>query len=200
MRDYEIIEAISGRDDSGDVKAGTQMFHVIYGSDESIREVDTLYIQKPEVRIFKDADNIVKIDFVYDYPDDQDLIAQYMFLESFFSPQNSVKFSDEEFDTWLMQDSLLAEGKFIPEDEREVIYVDALVINIISLTPRGKYTVETTEKPLFYSLVPARPGDSPTILRLVFQSSDVKLRIETDETVSRNLEAALSEEMKRPEV
>lgn len=49
MREYEVITAISG-------------------SDESIREVDALYIQKPEIRIFKDADNIVKIDFVYDYP------------------------------------------------------------------------------------------------------------------------------------
>ena len=93
MREYEVITAISGRDDAGDVKAGTQMFHEIYGSDESIREVEALYIQKPEIRIFKDADNIVKIDFVYDYPDDEDLLAQYMFLENFFSLQNSVKYS-----------------------------------------------------------------------------------------------------------
>lgn len=200
MREYEVITAISGRDDAGDVKAGTQMFHDIYGSDESIREVDTLYIQKPEIRIFKDADNIVKIDFVYDYPDDEDLIAQYMFLESFFSPQNSVKYSSEEFHTWVMQDNLLAEGRVIPEEKLQVIYLDALVINIISLTPRGKYTVETTDKPLFYSLVPARPGDSPTILRLIFQAQDVKFRVESDETVSGNLESVLNEEINRHEV
>ena len=200
MREYEVITAISGRDDAGDVKAGTQMFHEIYGSDESIREVEALYIQKPEIRIFKDADNIVKIDFVYDYPDDEDLLAQYMFLENFFSLQNSVKYSSEEFHTWVMQDNLLAEGKFIPEEKLQVIYLDALVINIISLTPRGKYTVTTRDKPLVYNLVPARPGESQTILRLIFQAQDVEFRIETDETVSRNLEAALNEEMKRPEV
>lgn len=200
MRDYEVIDAVSGRDASGTVKASIEMNHQIIGSDGSVREVDSIYIEKPEIRIFKDADNIVKVDFVYDYPDDQDLIAQYMFLESFFSPQNSVKYSGEEFHTWLKQDSQLEQGIYIPEDERQKLSLDILVISIISLSPKGKYSLTTLDKPLMYYLVPVRPGEPDTILRLIFQAEDVKLQIETDETVLVNLDEALNEELRRPEV
>lgn len=197
---YDVIKALSGRDETGAVKASAQMFHVIYGSDGSSRDADELYIEKPEIRIFKDADNIVKVDFIYEFPDDADLYAQYMFLEKFFSPENSIKYSDEEFNLWLKQDGQLMEGRYIPEKERQIIYLDTLVMNIISLNPRGKYTVTTLDKPVMYSLVPVRPGESPSVLRMIYQAEDVELRIETDETVKANYEAALNEETGRSEV
>lgn len=97
MKEYEMIQALSGKMENGRPKVGVQFFHEIMKNDGSAPVlVEDLYIQKPEVRIFKDPYDIVRIDFVYKFPTDMDLTQQYSFLERFFQPKNSVGFSEKD--------------------------------------------------------------------------------------------------------
>lgn len=176
-KEYEVLMALSGKENSGRPKTGASLYHEYIGSDGSCHQIDSLYIEKPEVRIYRDFQNMVIVDFVYEYPDDADLIQQYMFLQNFFQPENSVSFSEEQFFRVQEQGSGLDDGL-------DVLYVHYLLLNVISLYPRGKYALTATEKPLFYQLMPERPGEEARILRLVFHGEDVILEEFSDEETS----------------
>ena len=97
MKEYDMIQALSGKGDFGKPKAGFGLYHEIVGSDGSTRPVEDIgFVEKPEIRIFKDFNNMVRIDFVYEFADDMDLMQQYLLLERFFQPENSANFTDED--------------------------------------------------------------------------------------------------------
>ena len=173
-KEYDVIMALSGKEDYGRPKAGTSMYHEYIGSDGTSRNIDSLYIEKPEIRIYRDFQNMVVLDFIYDFVDDADLLQQYLFLQKFYQPENSVSFSEEQF--FRVQE----QGRGI-DDGIEVLHIHCLIINVISLFPRGKYTLTTAEKPLFYQLMSERPGEPARILRMVFHGEDVILEETSDE-------------------
>lgn len=194
MTEYEMIQALSGKDELKNPKSGFGLYHEIVGSDNSSSPVEDVYIEKPEIRIFRDFNNIVKIDFVYEFPDDLDLLQQYSLLERFFQPENSCNFTEENLSLMIEQHSDIEDGEEIPEKEIIVLYSHALTLNIISLSPRGKISLTTRDNPLFYSLVPERPNEPARILRLIYQRNDVIFEEFSDED-SRNMERSALEEL-----
>ena len=196
MKEYEMIQSLSGKDESGHPKAGIGIYHEILGTDDSAIMVEEVYVEKPEIRIFKDFNNIVRIDVVYEFPDDMDLDEQYALLERFFQPKNSVEFSEEELNLQQEQHEEEESGVEIPEEEKIVLYQHALTLNIISLSPRGKISLTTMDNPLFYSLVPERPTEPARILRMVFQVNDV-LFSEISEEDSEFMERSVLDELER---
>ena len=265
MSEYEMIQALSGIDEStGEPKAGIALYHEILGSDGSVRQIEEVFIKKPEIRIYKDFNNMVRIDCVYDYPDDQDLLRQYMVLENYFMPENSAKFNEKDlyetkvtnheffsFDVleeingeddvvvelldgrvisglaYTESDASLSkfyleffeneegetEGEVIDieevvsikldekeiysnrdsEQEKIILYSHVLTVNIISLNPQGKVAMTAKDNPLFYSLVPARPNEPATILRMIYQKNDVLIEEYTEEKVKEMEDSGLEE-------
>lgn len=194
MREYEMIQALSGKNDMKGPKSGFALYHEIVGSDGSSQSVDGDYFEKPEIRIYRDFNNIVKIDFIYEFSDDLDLLRQYSIIEHFFQPENSCNFTEEDLSLMIEQRSDIEDGEEIPEEEIIVLHSHALTLNIISLSPRGKISLTTRDNPLFYSLVPERPNEPARILRMIYQRNDVSIDEMSDED-SLNMERNALEEL-----
>lgn len=178
--EYEIIQKLCEKDEYGRSNSGVLLVHEFFRSDGYVKEIESYYTQKPEVRIYRDFNNICRIDFVYEFPDDQDMAQQWLLLENFFKPENSTPFSRDAMDSYQRGEEIIL------QDHR-------LTMNIISLFPEGKYSLTTKDLPLFYSLVPIWPNGQALILRLIFQRDDVLLEEITDEAVSNiHNEAMLS--------
>lgn len=168
--EYEIIQKLCEKDEYGRNMSGVYLIHELFGSDGYVKELESYYTQKPEVRIYRDFNNLCRVDLVYEFADDQDLLQQWMLLENFFKPENSTPFSRADMDAYQRGEEIIL------QDHR-------LTMHIISLFPEGKYSLTSKDLPLFYFLVPAWPGGPALILRLIFQRDDVLLEEISDEEV-----------------
>lgn len=168
--EYEIIQKLCEKDEYGRSMSGVFLVHELFRSDGYVKEIESYYTQKPEVRIYRDFNNLCRVDLVYEFADDQDLAQQWMLLENFFKPENSTPFSKEDMDSYQRGEELIL------QDHR-------LTMNIISLFPEGKYSLTSKDLPLFYSLVPTWPNGPALILRFIFQRDDILLEKISDEAV-----------------
>ena len=66
----------------------------------------------------------------------------------------------------------------------DVLHIHCLMLNVISLAPRGKFSLTAAEKPLFYQLIPERPGEPARILRMTFHGEDIVLEENNDADIS----------------
>lgn len=185
MSIYEIIQILSDRNDLNDEKTGVSFYHYLVRTDGFIKKLEFLYTQKPEVRIFRDFNNLCMVDLIYEFPDDKDLLQQWLMLDNFFRPKNSCSYTDDEFDLFRQQEILEKAGEKVSEEEKVILEDHVLTLNIISLSPRGKYSLTSNSLPLFYMLLPRTPGEASTILRLVFQKDDVQFEALNDEASAK---------------
>lgn len=157
----DLILACSGKSESGNPKCMFTLFNEVWGMDDSKTTIDDLFIDKPELRIFKHA-GYVQVDFIYESARDMDLYFQHKFIEDFSQSENSVDYTEEE----------LEKGIYIDENgyEKPVKFPN-LILNIIPRELKEKYYIMGFN-PIFSCLQPLEPEGEIKMIRLVFNEED----------------------------
>ncbi len=158
MDTKELILACCGGPEDGHPKTMTTLFNEIWLTDGTKINVDSIHIDKPELKIFK-HDSYVQVDFIYEAEGDQDLYYQWKFLEDFAKPENSVAYSEEE---------MLIGTYITDEGEEKPIELPTLVVNIVPRKYNGRYFLFGTN-PIFTCLQPLAPDEDGWVIRMVFE-------------------------------
>lgn len=171
-----VIEALSGKDSYKKPKAFYSLIHTVEGTDGSRTEKESLFIEKPIIKIYRSLSHTT-VDFIFEFPKDKDLLRHWEFLNRYHSPENSVYYSMEDIEAAANED-----GTF-----KETLYSHALVLSIASKEPKGKFYFENLGDIIYYALVPERPGEADTIIRMVFDTSETAL-VEVDDASLADLQ------------
>ena len=178
-----VIEQLSGKTSYGKTKAYFTLTHALSGTDGTVKEIDSIFIDKPEIRIFRGLE-YTTVDFVYEFNTDADLALQWEFIQKFLSPENGCFFTSEDIPEFYDD-----EGALI-----QVQYLHELVLSIADNEHNGKYSFENLfGNMVTATLVPVRPKDPATILRMVFPTEDVVFLEMEDDVLLELQQAAMKE-------
>lgn len=176
LNELDLIQACSGLDKYGHPKCMFNLswenwYHFYDANEKDELEIeilpkavlDPLFIDKPEIRIFKHK-GFTQVDFIYFSSNDLDLYAHHKYLADFEEPANSVSYSEEELKT----------GCYVDEEGLQPIFFPTMVLNIIPHEYKDKYVMIGTN-PIISCLMPVKPGEEYRMLRMVFGNGDVLL-------------------------
>ena len=142
MNEYELIQAISGADEQGYGKCTISIQPQRCDIEGNTLNTDDEYItEKPVVQLCKQPGGFVLLDLIFESTDDVDLHRIYGYLQEFFSAENSVDDSVDDFPLFLLT--------IVPEALNGEYF--ALGIN-----------------PVFYALTPDDVKGEPKIIRMLF--------------------------------
>lgn len=140
--EYDLIQAISGRDSHGDGKCTIAIQPQRCNADgKVVNTVEEYVTDKPVVQMFKQTDGFILVDLIFDSINDIDLQRIYTLFQDFFASTNSASDINGDF--------------------------PIIVLSVVPRVHNGEYWTLGLN-PVFYSLVPNDVSGEPSIIRLLF--------------------------------
>lgn len=155
-RDVERIVDISGTTPEGKPKAHVLLHYYEQYSDGTMKDIQTMTVDKPIVNIFKHA-GFVNVFLDFGNSHDQDLKIMYDLLTEFQKPSNSVSYLPEELESGFYE---------TPEGPKMVYFP---ILNL-ALSPIGKESSYMLHgyNPAFFTLAPSHIHGSPCVIQFTF--------------------------------
>lgn len=140
--EYDLIQAISGRDEHGAGKCSIAIQPQHCNADGRVVDTDEEYVtDKPVVQMFKQAGDFILVDLIFDSINDIDLQRIYTLFQDYFASTNSANDISGDF--------------------------PIIALSVVPRALNGEYWTLGLN-PIFYSLVPDDVTGKPNIIRLTF--------------------------------
>lgn len=186
-RDYYVD--ISGPDKNGHPKAHVMIRYYNQYADGTTQELDILSVEKPFVSVFKHGGYVdVSLDFRQNI--DVDLRMFWTTLENYFSPSNSVSYTDEEIE----------QGFYYENGEKKQVYFPLIQLILSPIGKESEYQLVGINPLLPPRLSPKNTVDlDPCVLQLVFAEDYFVVVDDLDDIDTGELQREITEEIAEEE-